>query len=52
MKEKQYDRHGKQSPPEPAYINASDDNLDDQGCCRLCGMVWYNCLCGHDDLDD
>jgi hypothetical protein len=32
----------------PAYIDASEENLDD-GHCRLCRMVWYSCLCSHDD---
>lgn len=20
--------------------------------CQLCGRIWYNCVCSHDDLDD
>ncbi len=32
----------------PAYQNADDDNLVD-GCCYHCKMVWYNCLCSHDN---
>ena len=32
----------------PAYQDASEQNLD-EGHCRLCRMVWYNCLCSHND---
>lgn len=34
--------------PEPACLNASDKNLK-AGCCRLCLMLWYNCLCPHEE---
>jgi hypothetical protein len=33
---------------EPAYINASEENLNN-GHCRICMMIWYNCLCSHDN---
>lgn len=33
----------------PAYEDASKENLDNEGRCRLCGMVWYNCLCAHEN---
>lgn len=39
-------------PPQPAYLNADENNLTDDGRCRLCEMVWHNCLCSHDDYDD
>lgn len=32
----------------PAYIDASEKNLN-EGHCRFCSMVWYNCLCSHED---
>jgi len=30
-----------------AYQDATEANLEN-GHCRLCRMVWYNCLCSHD----
>lgn len=32
----------------PAYIDATEENLN-EGHCRLCTMIWYNCLCSHED---
>jgi hypothetical protein len=32
----------------PAYEDATPENLHN-GCCHFCRMVWYNCLCSHDD---
>jgi len=37
------------TPVEPAYINSSDANLTKDNRCRICGMLWYTCLCSHDD---
>lgn len=34
---------------EPAYLNSNDENLEDGKYCRFCGMIWYNCLCSHNN---
>jgi hypothetical protein len=33
----------------PACIDASDENLRDDFYCYFCDMVWYNCLCCHEE---
>ena len=32
----------------PAYQDSSPNNLTADSKCRICNMIWYNCLCSHE----